>query len=277
MFITKKHIMGYYLPQKSYLKPKMRTAMRNRIMFLTAGISFIGAMIIFAMLHFEDNSAYANVSPAKPGGVKTSETEKNIPVIQNTGNINFPAMLAFFIVTPNECSVDLKWATVSEYKNKFFTIEKSFNKSDFKEIARIDANGTTKKSNDYEFTDPAPPTQLAFYRLKQVSTTGESSFVALEKVEANDQKRDSELFIENIGPEPFEKSFNINYYSEFDGGVSVELLDKEGHRIYKAYTKANKGYNTCRFMNGEYLEDDVYILRISNSNAVYVKKIKKKV
>lgn len=269
--------MGYYLPQKSYLKPKMRTAMRNRILFFTIGISLFAGAIVFLTVQVSDNETFANnVNAKKPASITLIE-EISAPVVQNSGNINFPAMLAFFVVQPNDISVELKWATVSEYKNKYFCIEKSFNNSDFKEIGRLDAHGTTKNSSDYEFVDPVPPTQLVFYRLKQISTNWESSYVALEKTESINDKREENLYIENIGPEPFEKSFNINYFSELEGGVSVELIDKYGHKIYKAYTKANRGYNTCRFMNGEYLADDEYTLRISNSNAVFEKKIKKKV
>lgn len=271
--------MGYYLPSRSYLKPKVKGSLRKRIIIATSGITIIAGVIIFTTIQLLDNyGAFAHNNPGKPDAVaKLGKIELSLPEIQNTGNMNFPAELAFFIVTPDEYSVEIKWATVSEYRNAYFSLERSTNHSEFSEIARIEAHGTTRESNDYSFVDDSLEGNLAFYRLKQISETGESSFIALEKAEKLHLKKDAELYIENIGPQPFDNGFNINYYSEIEGGISVELIDKKGHRVYKSYTKANRGYNTCRFENGEELKDEQYTLRIANSTAVYMMKIKKKV
>lgn len=270
--------MGYYLPTRSYLKPKPKGALRTRILLFTSGVTIAAAIVIFTTVQLMNNQGvFANNVNKSEDEILTLGDEKSLPVIQNTGNRNFPAELAFFIVTPNEYTVDIKWATVSEYKNAYFILERSYNNTEFQELARIEGHGTTKESADYSFTDDSLKSDLAFYRLKQVSESGESSFIGLEKAVKTVVKKDSDLYIENIGPQPFEKGFNINYYSEIEGGISVELIDKTGNRIFKSYTKAIKGYNTCRFENGEELKDSQYTLRISNSTAVYMTKIKKKV
>ena len=103
-----------------------------------------------------------------------------------------------------------------------------------------------------------------------------STYIALEKVILNSANEDLTLYIEDVGPQPFEKYFNINYFSDRDGGISVELFDKSGKKIYKTYTEANQGYNTCRFIEGQKLTDDEYTVRIANSAGAYVKKIKKR-
>ncbi len=270
--------MGYYLPTRSYLKPKVRGGLRTRIILFTTGITIVAIGVIFTTIQLMNNEgAFANNVNSSAQDIVVLGPEQSLPVIQNTGNKNFPAELAFFIVTPNEYTVDIKWATVSEYKNAYFVVERSYNNSEFKEISRIDAHGTTKESSDYSFTDDSLKSNLAFYRLKQISENGESSYIALEKAEKIKTKKENELYVENIGPQPFDKGFNINYYSEIEGGVSVELIDQNGNRVFKSYTKATRGYNTCRFENGEILKDSHYTLRISNSTAVYMTKIKKKV
>ena len=270
--------MGYYLPSRSYLKPKVKSSLRNRIVFFTSGITIVAVAIIFTTLQlFDNNGALANNVNNKPENVSKLGSKLSLPEIQNTGNMDFPAELAFFIVEASQYTVDIKWATVSEYKNALFVLERSYNNSDFSEVTRVYGHGTTKESNDYSFTDDSLQTDLAFYRLKQISETGESSFIGLEKAVKNLPRKDTELYIENIGPQPFEHGFNINYYSELEGGISVELIDNEGNRVFKSYTKASRGYNTCRFENGEELKDQQYTLRIANSTAVYMTKIKKKV
>jgi hypothetical protein len=269
--------MGYYLPNRSYLKPKQTTALRTQILFFTAAISIIAVIVIFTTIQLMTNYG-AEAKNVNKGAkdISLMGTEKFIPVIQNTGNIDFPAQLAFFIVEANEYTVEIKWATVSEYKNAYFILERSYDNSDFSEVTRIEGHGTTKQSNDYSYIDDSLKTNFAFYRLKQVSENGNSSFIALDKAEKPAAKRDEDLYVENNGPESFDKGFNINYYSEIEGGVSVELIDSNGNEIFKAYTNAIRGYNTCRFENKEKLKDNQYTLRIANSSAVYTTKIRRK-
>jgi hypothetical protein len=270
--------MGYYLPSRSYLKPKVRGTLRTRILIFTSGITFIAAIIIFTTIQlFENTGVLANNVSKTTEDVAKLSNEQYLPVIQNTGNMNFPAELAFFIVKPEEYTVEIKWATVSEYENALFVLERSYNNSDFTEVARFEAHGTTKLSNDYSYTDDSLQSDLAFYRLKQISENGKSSYVALEKARKAPSEKNKELYIETIGPQPFDHGFNINYYSEIEGGISVELIDNDGNRVFKSYTRAIKGYNTCRFESGKELKDEQYTLRIANSTAVYMTKIRKKI
>jgi hypothetical protein len=269
--------MGYYLPTRSYMKPKLKNSMRNRVFIFTSAVSIFAIVTIITTIQLLDNySATANNVKKGEGDIALMGTEKYIPVITNTGNIDFPAQIAFFIVEAGQYTVDIKWATVSEYKNAYFVLERSYNNSDFKAIAQFDAHGTTKQSNDYSYTDDSLMTNVAFYRLKQISESGESTFVGIEKAVKPQMKRDEELYIENIDQQPTDKGFNINYYSEIDGGIKVELIDMSGEPVFKSYTKAEKGYNTCRFENSEMLKENQYTLRISNSTAVYTMKVRNK-
>jgi hypothetical protein len=269
--------MGYYLPARSYLKPKQKNAFRTRLIFVTSALTIIAGVVIFTTIQLMDNyGASAKNVRKNAEDFSSVGSERFIPLIENTGNMDFPAQLAFFIVEANQYTVDVKWATVSEYKNAYFILERSYNNSDFKEIARVEGHGTTKESNDYSYTDDSLNSQIAFYRLKQVSESGESSFIGLEKGENPSVQKENELYIENVGPQPFDKGFNINYFSEIEGGVSVELIDPSGTKVFKAYATANHGYNTCHFPNGDALKEDYYTLRIANSNAVYTTRIRKK-
>jgi len=281
----KSQIMGYYLPPKSYLRPKPRVNVTQKIIAITTiSITIIAAIVIFITLNFTDNkSAIAGTERGKPTEQKivaiplqnpsTSEMEKPRVV-----DYVFPVQLAYFkIVKEDIHTLELKWSTTFEFKNDFFTVEKSTNGTTFHEIGCVESAKNNDLSNDYSFLDKIEGNGVAFYRLRQTSSNERSTYIALEKVMLNNNTDDLSLYIEEVGPQPFDKFFNVNYYSQREGGVSVELFDKAGKKIYKTYTQAEQGYNTCRFIEGEKLTDDVYTVRIANSSAADVKKIRKKV
>ena len=243
------------------------------------------AGIIFTSLHFGE-SKNANAEAL----VKKQKVDDIIPIPLNNSNpataenehysvadLQFPVQLAYFKVIKDLHSLELKWSTTLEYKNEYFSIEKSGNGTNFYEIGCVDSKKSNDKSSDYSFVDNDLSEGVIFYRLRQISSNERSTYIALEKVILNSENEDLSLYIEDIGPQPFEKYFNINYFTDREGGISVELFDKNGKKIYKSYTDANQGYNTCKFIDGEKLTDDEYTVRIANSTGAYVKKIKKRV
>lgn len=275
--------MGYYLPPKSYLKPKQKVNATQRIIAIsTASITIIAAIVIMTSIQFADpQSAIADQGTENELDaivIPQPLTNTNIATLEKTKeiNFNFPVQLAYFKLTRKTHAIELKWSTTIEYKNEFFTIEKSVNGGGFYEIGCVESKRIEELSTDYTFTDNEITQGVIFYRLRQTSQNDRTTFIALEKISLTKNDEDLSLYIENIGPEPFDKYFNINYYTKRDGGISVELFDKAGKRIYKTYTEATQGYNTCHFNEGEKLTDQVYTLRIANSSGAYTKKIKKK-
>jgi hypothetical protein len=276
--------MGYYLPPKSYLRPKPRVNATQKIIAITTvSITVIAAVVIFITLHFTDNrSAIAaeNENQVENDFVSIPLQNPRIDEVPKSKVVDyvFPVQLAYFkIVREDIKTVQLKWSTTFEYQNQFFTVEKSINGTDFMNVGCVESAQNEKLSNDYIFNDAIDGNENIFYRLRQTSINQRSTYIALEKISLNNINADMSLYIENIGPQPFDKYFSINYYTVRDGGVSVEVFDKSGKRIYKTYTDAEQGFNTCRFIDGEKLTDEIYTVRIANSVAADVKRIRKKV
>jgi hypothetical protein len=280
----KSYIMGYYLPPKSYLRPKPRVNVTQKIIAVTTvSITVIAAIVIFITLHFTDNkSALASTEQEKQAvdvAVAIPLQNPTIATIEKPHVVDYvyPVQLAYFKVVKEDIhTLELKWSTTFEYKNEFFTIEKSNNGTTFYEIGCVESARNNNLSNDYTYSDNIEGNGVVFYRIRQTSSNDRSTYIALEKVNLNGDNSDLSLYIEDVGPEPFDKYFNVNYYSEREGGISVEIFDKSGKKIYKTYTEAEQGYNTCRFIEGDKLTDDTYTVRIANSSAAYVKKIRKK-
>jgi hypothetical protein len=276
--------MGYYLPNKSYLRPSQKAKTSQKLLAITtATIMLVAFSVIFTSLQFGDSeTALADiplknhsddyVRPANTNEGAEAVSEKILPA-----NSDFPVTLGYMNATMDIHSVKLEWLAIAEFNNNFYTIEKSKAGGHFTEIGVVQGAGTDDHSNQYSFLDKEPGEGIIFYRLKQTSYNGYSSYIGIDKVVKNNNDINMALYIDEVGPQPFEKYFNIHYYSQRDGGISVELFNKEGKNIYKTYTTANKGYNTCRFIDADRLIEPEYTLRIANSTGVYVKKIKRKI
>lgn len=83
-----------------------------------------------------------------------------------------PIELIYFTAELNDQVVDLNWATAVEINNEYFTIERSANGVDFKELLQIDGAGTTNQTHYYQAQDMEPLNGTSYYRLKQTDTDG---------------------------------------------------------------------------------------------------------
>jgi hypothetical protein len=79
-----------------------------------------------------------------------------------------PIQLLFFKVNRVEKSLILEWSTASELNFDYFSVERSSNGTDFKEIFQIKGHGTTNERNDYKVLDNQPLIGKNYYRLKSV-------------------------------------------------------------------------------------------------------------
>ena len=93
------------------------------------------------------------------------------------GAVNIlPVELISFNGRPKIKSIDLQWVTASEINNDYFTVEKSTNGIDFKEMTDINGRGTTTLHSFYNWADESPNDGLNYYRLLQVDFNGDKSY-----------------------------------------------------------------------------------------------------
>jgi hypothetical protein len=196
-----------------------------------------------------------------------------------SGNANpLPVQLTFFKAQLKNKSVELKWTTASEINNDYFDIERSENGVDFISIGIVKGSGNSTATLNYFFSDFEPVYGISYYRLKQVDFDGRTSLSPSEKIDYThpEEVKSSPVNIESIGPNPFSSSFTINYSTDNDFDVAVEIISFDGRSVFKTYQESNKGFNSFNFRNGENLPDGEYLLRISGNNGVSIKKLTKR-
>ncbi len=123
-------------------------------------------------------------------------------------------------------SVDLQWATNTEFKNSHFVIERSTDSYVFEAIKEISSRDDNSSSVYYEDTDETPLQGVSFYRLKQVFLDGSYIYSPMRKIIFDIDINEIVLF-----PNPTNNNIYISM-KEFAGkSATVKILDKLGRIV----------------------------------------------
>ena len=79
--------------------------------------------------------------------------------------------------------VTLEWNTASELNNDFFTLERSADGMNFREIARVAGAGTTSEMVNYQYLDRLPGQDASYYRLSQTDFDGTHEILGVVSVQ----------------------------------------------------------------------------------------------
>ncbi len=91
-------------------------------------------------------------------------------------------LLKFTAVLVNNEYVQLKWTTSSEINNDYFSIERSLNGYEWKEIKRINGAGNSSSLLSYSKVDNNPYDGVSYYRLKQTDFDGQFEYSQIKSV-----------------------------------------------------------------------------------------------
>ncbi|MEM0993358.1 MAG: SdrD B-like domain-containing protein, partial [Bacteroidota bacterium] len=103
----------------------------------------------------------------------TQDVNTNTTLDFGFQDLVLPVELLRFKAQADKDHIDLTWATASEINNSHFELERSEDGKTFKQIARIEGNGTTLETMYYDYEDVAVLANITYYyRLKQVDFDG---------------------------------------------------------------------------------------------------------
>ncbi len=176
------------------------------------------------------------------------------------------AELSSFSAQKANHSIALSWLTASEQNNNHFNIERSSNGKSFTTIGQVKGSGTTASSNKYNFTDNNPLSGVNYYRLNAVETTGKTAFSKIVTVDFS-TKGSNKLM---VYPNPAKSGLNINYESNEEANLNIQVLDMTGKVHLTQQMEGLKGDNNIR-LNIENLPNGVYFMRINDSTTKFFK------
>ena len=174
-----------------------------------------------------------------------------------------PIELNYFSVTPSEESVHLKWETLSEINNAYFSLERSTDGIHFIEIGQLNGAGTTFKKREYDFFDETPQLGMNYYRIKQFNFDGQYSQSEVKVIEFEDVSKISTLW---IYPNPAKEFINISLYPDDQLRVNFEILDITG-QVVQTIREVNDTEGSFK-LSINHLNSGSYLLRSQQGSIV---------
>lgn len=166
------------------------------------------------------------------------------------------SMTAFFGEKMDKTTNQLHWTTASEQNNAFFTIERSENGTDFKNIGETKGAGTSSTPQYYAFLD-MPPTPKGgystwYYRLKQTDFDGKTSLSKIIAINnGNTNKNSLKIY-------PSVISDNLTVELDTEEAGTLYVMDAVGRTIF-VKNKMAKGISTQNISTNA-LPNGVYFL-----------------
>ncbi len=209
-------------------------------------------------------SGNTTASGAQQGEGALQNKYPNLANFLNGSATTLPIILSYFKAQAQEGKVVTEWATDQEIDNDFFTIERSTNGKEFEVVGTLPGAGNSSVQKMYTFTDNAPLSGASFYRLKQTDFDGKfaySSIVALtmqpQAVESN-----STLTVISVAPNPFEKSFYVEFELTAAGLIEARLTNLQGHIVAFETMEGATGNNRHTFQDTDGLPSGTYLLSL---------------
>lgn len=205
-----------------------------------------------------------NGSRQKAGWVKSGQFSSFSPITFGTINENdpLPIELTRFEANVQEKNVKLDWETATEINNDYFTIERTTDGKNIKQIAKVKGAGNSFSPNYYTFMDKKPQQGINYYRLKQTDFDGKSKIYNWLSVVYDAPVSYSNLLVE-VYPNPGKLAeMKVKIKSQQTKQVSVEIISMIGKRILLHHLSINEGEEYILELNKLKLEQGIYLLNI---------------
>lgn len=191
------------------------------------------------------------------------------PLFSNTATvtINFslgavlPVVLKYFTAQLNNSKVDLKWATSTEINASHFVIERSYNGSDFTDIATVMAYGNTTEEKTYQFADNsfAADKVVVYYRLRQVDADGKQDYSSTRIIRTGKQNQNTVTIL--TFPNPVNSELRVTIPANWQNKkVTYELFNANGQAVRKIETGSSSQIET---MNVSNLNRGFYVVKVT--------------
>jgi hypothetical protein len=183
-------------------------------------------------------------------------TAYNASEISDVCETAMPVTLMFFKAAKTENKTKLEWATTTEQNNVGFSIERSNDAKNWKEIGFVNSlskSNSDKIRIDYKFTDESPAKGYNLYRLKQLDSDGKFEYSRILSVQFED-----EINVV-VYPNPTITDITV---SGLNGGEIITLYDLNGKSVGESeISKGQKG-----FLNTKSLADGMYLLLVRDKS-----------
>ena len=178
-----------------------------------------------------------------------------------------PVTLSAFNIGTQNNNPLLSWTTQTEINVDYFSIRKSTNGIDFKEIGKVTAAGNSTLENNYSFLDEEilKGINYVYYALAVIDKDGKAQ---LSPIKIYKYQTTSSRIIISLSPNPVNGMGHLmlQYNADKVGVLFVQLIDMHGKVVLKTKLSAEQGINNGHIHLGD-IPSGVYTIYFSLDGA----------
>lgn len=163
-----------------------------------------------------------------------------------------PVTLSAFNISTQHNKPLLSWTTQTEINAAYFSIRKSINGIDFKEIGKVTATGNSVIKKNYSFSDETivPGINYVYYTLATVDKDGKTQ---LSPIKIYKNKNALPKLIISLSPNPISGMGHLmlQFNADKKGIMIAKLIDMEGKVVLKTELSAELGVNNGHIHLGD--------------------------
>ncbi len=211
------------------------------------------------------------------GGNDLSNDPTSIPpddatVITFCPNITLPVTLLSFGGNLNNNTAQLDWSAENQINFSFYSIERSINGVDFKNVGTQAGLGTNTSREQYQFTEDlsAEHSNIFLYRLKMVDVDGTfkySNVIVLKRDEGATPGI-------RINPNPLVRGGQVSvvFNSPKKNTVDFKVIDMSGRIVATQRSNVAEGANSVAITSLDKLQPGTYVLQMNDGIAIQTAK-----
>ncbi len=169
-----------------------------------------------------------------------------------------PINFAGFTVTKKNNTAFIQWSTAFEQNNKGFSIERSSDAVNWKQINFINGSNAGTAARNYSATDAAPVTGINYYRIKQVDFDGKAVYTATASL-SFDKINSTKL---SLFPNPAKDKFTIAL-SAIESSATFTIVSSNG-KVVKTVIFNKSQANSVQTISAGNLPRGLYLVQLSD-------------
>ena len=128
-------------------------------------------------------------------------------------------------------NVVLKWKTLTEINNNYFSVERSTNGNNWCVVGKVDGAGNSFSILNYTLIDLVQAEEITYYRLKQTDFDGNFQYediISVHKCKVNG----ADPF--TIVPNPSKGKFELLFSENSNEINSIDIFNSQGYKVYSS-------------------------------------------
>lgn len=157
----------------------------------------------------------------------------------------------------------LEWATATEIENDYFTIAYSKDGVEFEELHKVNGQGTSSSSHNYQYLHQNPVSELNYYKLSQTDRDGTINDVGYVNV----IRSENEMAVLTIYPNPANDMVQLVVESEKLKNGKLIIYNSSGDKLYESESLLQTNINIENWRKG------IYLVQVKFQDRIITKKL----